>query len=279
MHRPLFFLCTPGIVSELGDLVYRTTDADGEIHVYEDRRFRYLTFGNAVEQSCFDPVNPAQLQHVYTQAMMLALLLHPEPRDVVLLGLGGGSLARAMRAADRRLRILGVERRAAVIDVAKRYFDLPKGARFGVICAEADVFLEGDSGGRDLILADLYLAEGMHPRQLATDFLALCRARLSESGVLVVNQWASEYQRNRQALGALHEVFEGRLIQLHVQGGNILTFGFNGGLPTLRRDDFFADAQALGLRLGVPLQRQARNLWRQNAEVLGVGRFRGHRVL
>ena len=112
-----------------------------------------------------------------------------------------------MQAADRRLRILGVERRAAVIDVAKRYFDLPKGARFGVICRRRCVSSKATVAARTRSLPICTPRRGMHPRQLATDFSPCVVNGLSESGVWVVNQWASEYQRNRQALGALHEVF------------------------------------------------------------------------
>lgn len=259
---------------DLGELICRVEDAEGEVHVYQDARFRYLTLGNEVEQSCLDLANPARLEHVYTQAMMLALLLGEGARSALLLGLGGGSLARALRAADRGLGIVGVERRGAVIDVARTHFRLPEDRRFESVCAEAEDFLRGEQQPYDLILADLYLAQGMYPGQVAVDFLQLCRERLTDKGMLVVNQWASEFQSNRSAFDALAHVFDERVLTLHVQGGNIISFALRGNLPNLRRDAFFAAAQALGLRLSIPLQRHARNLWRQNAEVLGVGRFR-----
>lgn len=264
-------------MSDLGELIFSTSDADGDIHVYQDRRFRYLTFGNEVEQSCLDLANPVRLEHSYTQAMMLGLLFHPGVRRVTLLGLGGGSLARALRAAGRGLRIQAVERRAAVIGVARRYFDLPDDARFGVVCAEADEFLQSRQTDQDLIFSDLYLAEGMHPDQAATDFLQQGRERLSGDGVLIVNHWASAFEVNRAAFNCLAEAFDERVLHLRVQGGNIIAFAFRGQLPDFRRDEFFAAAQSLGLGLGIPLQRHARNLWRQNVEILGVGRFRRHR--
>ena len=94
------------------------------------------------------------------------------------------------------------------------------------------------------------------------------------TGTVVVNQWSSEFAGNRAALVALNEVFDGRVVNLHAQGGNILSFAFHDALPDLHRDAWFDAAQALGLKLSIPLQRHARNLWRQNAEVLRSGRFR-----
>jgi spermidine synthase len=265
-------------MTDLGSLIYRTADDEGEIHVYEDRRFRYLTFGNAVEQSCLNLARPARLEYAYTQAMLLPLVFGRDVRRLLLLGTGGGSLARAMRAADRGFRVLGVDRRQAVLDVARAYFHLPDDRHFEAVCQDADDFLQSHEGLHDLIFADLYLAEGMYPGQIADGFLRLCRERLTEDGVLVVNQWASEFQTSRAAFIALTEVFDGQVLHLHVQGGNIIAFAFRGNLPDLQRDRLFAAAQALGLRLDIPLQRHARNLWRQNAELLGVGRFNRRRV-
>jgi len=265
-------------MTDLGSLIYRTVDQGGEIHVYQDRRFRYLTFGNAVEQSCMDLANPLRLEHVYTQAMMLGLLFSPEARRLALLGMGGGSLARALRAASRGARIQAVDHRAAVIEVARAYFCLPDDSGFRALCAEADDFLQSPQAVYDMIFSDLYLAEGVHPGQATTEFLQLCRERMSDAGVLVINQWASEFEANREASNALAEVFDEQTLYLQVQGGNIIAFAFCGPLPDLKRDSFFSMAQSLGLRLDIPLQRHARNLWRQNAEILGVGRFRHQRV-
>lgn len=261
-------------MGELGELIFSTSDAEGEIHVYQDRCFRYLTFGNAVEQSCLDLANPIRLEHVYTQAMMLGLLFNPDARRLALLGMGGGSLVRALRAASRGTRIDAVDCRAAVIEVARMFFDLPDDSRFRILCAEAEHFLKSQPGSYDLIFTDLYHAEGVHQRQATAEYLGLCREHLTDAGILVVNQWASEFETDRGASNALAASFDDQVLHLHVQGGNIVAFAFRNGLPDLRRDGFFSMAQSLGLRLGIPLQRHARNLWRQNAELLGVARYR-----
>lgn len=260
-------------MSPLGQLIYRTRDSSGEVHVYEDDQCRYLTFGNAVEQSCLDLGDPLRLVHVYTQAMMLSLLLRTSPRSVLLLGLGGGSLAKAVRAAVPGANICGVEQRAAVIDVAREYFELPRDDRFHAVCQDAWSYLSSTLESQELILSDLYVADGMDAMQTTQAFVQLAHDRLAESGMLVINQWASELRNNQLAMAVLAKVFDDRVLHLHVQGGNIISFALRGELPGLQRKALFAAAQVLGSRLEIPLQRHARNLWRQNAEVLGVGRF------
>lgn len=261
--------------SGLGSLVFRTLDDFGEIHVYENRQYRYLTFGNAVEQSCVDMQYPARLQHVYTQAMMLGLLLVDPPRAVLVLGVGGGSLVRALRHADRGLRITGVEQRRAVLDTARAWFGLPGDRRSRAICADANAYVADADEDFDLILSDLYLAEGASPVQGTRAFLTHCRDALRDSGVLLVNLWASDCMSMENTLQELRAVFEGHLLTLPVQGGNMIVLGFRGGLPTIARKQLSTHAQLLGLKLDCPLQRHARNLWRQNAGVLRSVRSEG----
>lgn len=261
-------------MSRLGKLVHRSLDDQGEVHVYEDGRFRYLTFGNEVEQSCLDLADPTRLVHVHTQAMMLPCLLSPQIDDVLLAGLGGGSLARALRHCRPVARIVGIEQREAVVSVAQEWFDLPADRRLRVELCEAGDFLARSDARVDLILSDLYLAGGVDPRQNQTDFLGNAHRCLTPRGVLVVNQWASEFAGNGEASRLLSEIFEDRVLQLHVQGGNIISFAFRGQLPYLQRNALFARALQMGLKLKIPMARHARNLWRQNAEALGIGRFR-----
>src|SRR5262245_40311268 len=60
------------------------------------------------------------------EALAVPLLLLPPARrrQVLVLGLGGGSAARVARALAPRARIVGVERDPAVLSAALRWFDL-----------------------------------------------------------------------------------------------------------------------------------------------------------
>src|SRR3569623_3741806 len=78
-------------------LVHRSRDADGPIEVVDDGVIRTLHFGNDVRQSSMALHAPVHLMLLYAQAMMSCLLFQPGPRRVLLIGLGGGSLARVLR--------------------------------------------------------------------------------------------------------------------------------------------------------------------------------------
>lgn len=261
--------------NKLGKCVYERNDNHGPVTVFEKHNKRYLTFGNAVEQSCLNLDKPYQLDHSYTQAMMLALLLKKDIRRALLLGLGGGSLVRALRHVRTNLEIHAVEYRSIVIDVAQEWFLLPDDKNIHLHCDDAVDFITQPEPEYDLMFTDLYLAAGVHDAQNDGGFLSNCQKHLSDSGILMANQWSDSYSDAQLAREALKAAFGNKLLSLHVEGGSIVTFAFNGPLPKLNPKQFYADAQALGVLLDIPLQQLARNFWRQNAQALKLGRYLG----
>jgi len=251
-----------------GQEIYRTRDDQGWICVFDDGQRRFLAFGNQVEQSCMSLNEPYRLQHAYTQAMVLATLFARRLGRSTLLGLGGGSLARAMLHHFPCCRVTAVELRAQVAAVAREFFELPEDPRLRVVIADAGDYLARPRKPSDLILADLYGAEGMDNQQTQLAFLQQCHAALSPGGVLSINLWNNDYRDSRVASAALAEAFDGRVLLFDVPGGNRVCFAFAGPFPELKRRLFFEQAQTLGHRMNIPLQRLARNLWFQNTAVL-----------
>ena len=259
----------------LGALVARMQDDQGGVCVRQIGQHRFLTFDNAVEQSCYNIAQPHRLEHAYTQAMMLALLLLPRPSSALVLGLGGGSLVRALRHALPHLEITAVESRQGVLDAARHWFGINElDPSLSLVRQDAEEFLTGRSGIYDLIFADLYHSEGASPLQNDPGFLGLCEEHLSQHGVLLLNHWCSEFRDSRLAHEAQQSVFGDKVLHLHVQGGNVIAFAFRGRFPDLDRKRFIDAALDLGQRLEIPLHRLARNFWRQNSEPLKLGRFR-----
>jgi len=259
----------------LGERIAELQDEHGVVSVFQRGQQRFLTFGNAVEQSCLNLDKPFQLEHVYTQAMMLSLLLKPDAASVLVLGLGGGSLVRALQHMRPNMRIDAVEYRQAVINAAHDYFELQDQGKLQLHCADAETFVQSPHKQHDLLMLDLYLAEGVHPAQVDAAFIQHCKRCLTPDGILMANHWCSEYRDSQKAREALSSAFGEAILYLQVQGGNTIAFAFAGKLPRINPKSFFAQAQALGNQLDIPLQNLARAFWRQNAQPLKIGRFAG----
>ena len=77
-----------------GIVIHQSRDEHGTIEVVEDGAYRSLHFGSEPKQSSMELHNPIRLALTYTRAMTAALLFNDAPRSVLLIGLGGGSLAK-----------------------------------------------------------------------------------------------------------------------------------------------------------------------------------------
>ena len=79
-------------------------------------------------------------------------------RSVLLLGLGGGSAARVVRALAPRARIVGVEIDPAVVKAARRWFDLDA-LGIEVVTDDAARYLRRTRGRFDAVLEDVFVGD------------------------------------------------------------------------------------------------------------------------
>ncbi len=188
-----------------GKEIHRGYDEFGAIRVLDDGSKRYLAFGDVDEQSCWLKNEPLVPQHEYTRAMLLVLLF-VEPRRSLSLGLGAGSLNTCLHHLLPELKQEAVELRSGVIDVAYKYFQLPRGKRLIVHNMDANEFLQSvESKDVDIVFSDIYSADGLDEQQLQPDYIHYCFQRLKPGGWLVLNCWR-DHQGNT-AIGILKSMF------------------------------------------------------------------------
>lgn len=252
----------------LGEEIYRTRDSQGDINVFQTPERRTLCFGNRVEQSAMSRQEPARLLYNYTRSMMLGALFPERIRNALVLGLGGGSLARTLHHHFQDCRITAVEQRPAVVEIARDWFGLPNDHRMGIYVGDAASYLCESDRKTELIFTDLYHAEGMDEQQTAPSLFEQCRQQLADDGVAVFNLWSGRYFRDQAISKALDEIFEEQVLWLNATGRNRIVYAFANAIPSLQQKDFVANAQQLGLRLGFPLAAEAHRLWHLNADKL-----------
>lgn len=124
-------------------------------------------------------------------ALVAPLLALPPARrrSVLILGLGGGSAARIVRAIAPAARIVGVELDRGVVAAARRHFDLDA-LGVEIVCDDARAVLTRERRRFDLVIDDVFVGQGraVHkPAWLPVPFLALAARRLAVGGVLVSN--------------------------------------------------------------------------------------------
>lgn len=211
-----------------GRLQHSSRDELGSIEVADDAGIRALYFGTSSRQSAMDLARPHRLELSYTRAMLCALLFIEPPPRILLIGLGGGSLAKFLWLHYPHCQIDVVEKRAAVAKIAHGWFGLPEDPRLRVHIADGDEFIRRHAmDDYALILVDAYSGHGMAHEIAQQQFYAACAARLTEHGVLATNLWGSDRRILQFGLDLLESNFSRPVLQLPVPGrGNVIGFGF-----------------------------------------------------
>ncbi len=219
------------------------------VYVSEKFGVRSLHIGSDTVQSAMRISRPNDLELSYTRSMMACLLFNPEPRTVLMIGLGGGSVAKFVyhHFPESQIRVLEID--PQVVAIARQCFLVPADdARFQVLVGDGADYMTQGGAVADLVMVDGYDAES-HVKELATrEFYAGCRARLAPGGVLVVNLWGGDRQFNAM-LKRIEEVFPDSTLCLPARKpGNIIAFAFRNSPGPLRWESLDRRAAELQVR-------------------------------
>ena len=166
----------------------RTLTRGGRPFVFDDGDLRTLHFDEYVVQSAMRISDPYALVIPYTQAMTGFGVFQPQPAHVLMVGLGGGSLAKFCYRQLPHTRLTVLENDADVIALREQFMVPPDDARLRVLHADAaDFIATQDNATAEVILLDGFDQEGGPPTLCSADFFAHCRRVLPEGGVLVAN--------------------------------------------------------------------------------------------
>jgi spermidine synthase len=216
-----------------GTMIHKTRDELGEIEVVEDASYRSLHFGSEPKQSSMLLRDPIYLALSYTRAMSTALLFSDSTKRFLLIGLGGGSLAKFLLHHYRECHVDAVEYRQAVSEVARSHFHLPDDERLNITIDDGGHFMRTAAldvyGDYDVIFVDAFLGNGIARSVCGMSFYDACRDRLADGGILSINLWNGDFIRARDMLVDIRDSFDGNVLQLPVEGkDNIIALATKG---------------------------------------------------
>ncbi len=233
---------------------------EGGLEVTEERGMRTLHLGSCAIQSAMRLSRPWDLELAYTRAMMGFLMFNPMPQAVLMIGLGGGSLAKFIRKQRPQTHITAVEIDPRVIAAARTHFELPPDdAALTVVEADGALYVRQHPASADVILLDGF-DSGNQVAALATQtFYAACRRVLRPGGVLVVNLWGRDSEF-AEYFARLTRAFDGEVGWISVQRKtNIIVFAFNETGAAARLDAMRPRLDDLAKRYGLDLPGFARD--------------------
>ncbi len=233
------------------------------VAVSERRGLRELHIGGDAIQSAMRLDDPYALALDYTRCMMAFLLFHPQPREALMIGLGGGSLAKFFHRRLRATRVRVIELDARVVAAARAHFALP--------ADDARLTVEVGDGAQALApeCCDVLLVDGFDdgeqvPRLASSEFYDACYLALAQHGVLVVN-YMSDDPRLDGYLQRLERAFGGAVLCMPaLSDPNLIAFALKDAPARLPWKTLRARAAALEARYALPFTRYVGALQRMN---------------
>jgi spermidine synthase len=200
-------------------------------YVIEDAEIKALHFDGRSVQSRMRKDAPHELQFGYTRAMMGFLLFQPAPRDILIVGLGGGSLSKYCHYHLPQTTITTVEINPAVIALREEFAIPADSENFRVIHADAADYLADKTAIADIILLDGFEDYGLPPALSSPRFYSDCRRALREGGILVANLWGSPSVLQR-CYRRLRAGFEQKMLTVpSPTSDNVVAFAFRRPSP------------------------------------------------
>lgn len=227
------------------------------IDIREEAGVRTLHFGSDWIQGAMRIARPWNLELDYTREMMTSLLLREDsryPRKVLLIGLGSASLTKFLYRHYPLAKLDVVEIDPGVVAAARQFFKLPDDPqRLHLHIACGADFLLNTGKHWDLILVDGFDALGRAGVLDTQTFYLMCRAHLSEQGIMAVNLLGRS-RGFKASVERIREAFDGRALCFpSCDSGNTIAFAAAGDAVETSLLDLKDSARELKERTGLNL--------------------------
>lgn len=200
---------------------------DDNVEVSELDGVRALHLGSVTIQSAMRIKDPWALELKYTRGMLCFLLFKANVQDVLVIGLGGGSIPKYLHAYCPLITTTVVEINPKIIQVARSQFFVPENdARLAIIEGDGLQYLADHENISDVLIIDAFDSNGIPPDFCSQDFFDQCARSLNGEGILAINLWGSD-KKFDVYLQRIEQSFDGNTLILPTgKPGNIAVFGF-----------------------------------------------------
>lgn len=211
-------LAAPALAGEA--VLHEKKSAFGTIVVTEEsdgtRSLRFERYG--ARQSAVKPGDPDHLVLPYSQVALAGLALCGDPRRILVVGLGGGTLAGFLHRHYPAAEIDAVDIDPEVVSVAKQYFGFREDHRLRAHVADGRRFIENAREPYDLIFLDAFGADSVPAHLTTREFLQAVRRITTPGGVVVGNLWFRQFNKLFDSMVHTYRQVFDELAVLHVVG-------------------------------------------------------------
>ncbi len=157
------------------------------------RCLKFNVKSSKTQQSCFLKSQPQQLVFNYTKLLMTSLLMMPEPKRILIVGLGGGTMSNTLAQIYPQSQIDNIEIDHAVIKVARDYFGFFENNQIKTYNQDGRIYIKRallKKQQYDWIILDAFNGDYIPEHLMTKEFLQEAKALLSKNGILSANTFS-----------------------------------------------------------------------------------------
>ena len=233
-----------------GSVIHQQHGSDGILEIVQAKGVRSMHFGTSSRQSCFLVADPERLHLNYVRAMSLGLVFCPQAQNVLMVGLGGGSLTQFLLNHYGACAMTVIEKRRDVANASYQYFNLSRDDRMKLLIGDGGVFINQQATSNrtafDVLVIDAFDHSAMADSVRGYDFFSNCREIMTTKGIMVINLWGRDCAAFQEHSDNLLQAFDQRVCFLPVTGrANVIAFCFAAHYPKLVHKIALKQAQFL----------------------------------
>lgn len=173
-------------------------------------------------QSCIDLSDPNRQVLEYSEMAFSGLLFSPQPRSVLVIGLGGGIIPSIYNRISPLTKVDVVEIDEDVLGFAKKYFGFKPSEKTRVIIRDGRRFAKRSEKRYDFIVLDAFNGDQIPFHLMTAEFFEMLKkTALTEDGILVSNVFFNSRLFGYQ-LATYRECFAGVYPFVGQRSGNVI---------------------------------------------------------
>jgi len=192
-----YFICLISI-SANAKVLHAEKSLYRNILVEEISNRRCMVFGRRSRhpdyRSCIYRTKPDYLVFSYTKLVLAGLSIVPNPKSILIIGLGGGTLPISLEKLYPQTKIDSVEIDDAVVRVAKQWFNYQESDKQKVHIVDGRVYVKRQIRNQqkyDLIILDAFNGDYIPEHLMTKEFLQETKQLLSTNGLLIANTFSN----------------------------------------------------------------------------------------
>jgi spermidine synthase len=163
----------------------------GPVWVFEKTGQRCMTFiepPTPIVQSCALTQNPKTVLHGYIKLFLSTLFFNDNPQRILVIGLGGASVHKALNILLPRTQIDTVEINDVLPKIVDQYFGYKEDYRNKIFIEDGAIFAKESAANiYDIVLIDAFNADYIPPQFLTDEFMQDIKKILTPNGVVAIN--------------------------------------------------------------------------------------------